>query len=256
MRHHVGSAENNKEEWRLRGERWENGAKQIVRERREKEGWDYYTPCNMQDKNTTSLYANASKWYYCFFGCLLNIEKTTQCSYHYHFGLTRKWYFSSANHQCQLSIKNYIQTHSMHYFLFFYIKSAAMLLRRRLIRSVTSSSLLAVLLFLNVFTQDRWGWQAVGQRPWLRCTLAEPDLGGERLERLQRSRQLLLLLLLGTETLVLRARETELKHGLFLLMSIKHLDWLKSQSFVLQINKKQQMLAITPQSSTDVFKFN
>lgn len=75
MRHHVGSAENNKQEWRLRGKRWENGAKQIVRERREKEGWDYYTPCNMQDKNTTSLYANASKWYYCFFSCLLNIKK-------------------------------------------------------------------------------------------------------------------------------------------------------------------------------------
>lgn len=125
MRHHVGSAENNKEEWRLRGERWENGAKQIVRERREKEGWDYYTPCNMQDKNTTSLYANASKWYYCFFGCLLNIEKTTQCSYHYHFGLTRKWYFSSANHQCQLSIKNYIQTHSMHYFFIFLHKKCS-----------------------------------------------------------------------------------------------------------------------------------
>lgn len=154
-----------------------------------------------------------------------------------------------------LNKKLYSNTQHALFFIFFYIKSAAMLLRRRLIRSVTSS-LLAVLLFLSVFTQDRWGWQAVGQRPWLRCTLAEHDLGGERLERLQRSRQLLLLLLLGTETLVLRARETELKHGLFLLMSIKHLDWLKSQSFVLQINKKQQMLAITPQSSTDVFKFN
>lgn len=139
-------------------------------------------------------------------------------------------------------------------FIFLY-KSAAMLLRRRLIWSVTSSSLLAVLLFLSVFTQDRWGWQAVEQLPWLRCRRAEHDLGDERLERLQRSRQLLPLLL-GTETLVLRARETELKHNLFLSMSIKHLDWLKSQSFVLQINKKQQMLAITPQSSTDVFKFN
>lgn len=240
--------------WRLRGKRWENGAKQIVRERREKEGWDYYTPCNMQDKNTTSLYANASKWYYCFFGCLLNIEKTTQYSYHYHFELTRKWYFSSANHQCQLSIKNlYSNTQHALFFIFLY-KSAAMLLRRRLIRSVTSSSLLAVLLFLSVFTQDRWGWQAVEQQPWLRCRRAEHDLGDERLERLQRSRQLLLLLL-GTETLVLRARETELKHSLFLLMSIKHLD-AKLQSFVLQINKKQQMLTIAPQSSTDVFKFN
>lgn len=151
--------------------------------------------------------------------------------------------------------KKFIFKHTACIIFSFLYKSAPMLLRRRLIRSVTSSSLLAVLLFLSVFTQDRWGWQAVGQRPWLRCRRAEHDLGGERLERLQRLRQLLLLLL-GTETLVLRARETELKHSLFLLMSIKHLDWLKSQSFVLQINKKQQMLAITAQSSTDVFKFN
>lgn len=74
MRHHVGIAENNKQEWRLR-EKDEKTMPNRLWEREEKEGWDYYTPCNMQDKNTTSLYANALKWYYCFFSWLLNIIK-------------------------------------------------------------------------------------------------------------------------------------------------------------------------------------
>lgn len=56
MRHHVGNADNNRSD---KGERGENTVANRLWKREEKEGWDYYTPCNMQDKNTTSLYINA-----------------------------------------------------------------------------------------------------------------------------------------------------------------------------------------------------
>lgn len=50
MRHHVGIAENNKQEWRWREKGGEKMVPNRLWEREEKEGWDYYTPCNMQDK--------------------------------------------------------------------------------------------------------------------------------------------------------------------------------------------------------------
>jgi len=50
------------------GERWENGAKQIVRERRERRVRLLHTVQHAR-QNTTSLYTDAQtfKWYYCYF---------------------------------------------------------------------------------------------------------------------------------------------------------------------------------------------
>ena len=96
-------------------ERWENGAKQIVKERKDRRVRLLHTVQHAR-QNTTSLYSN-------FRVILLLLQQVRQTSnsrkycsiwslkYPYHIWGTRKWYFSSANYQ---HLNKNIQTHSMH----------------------------------------------------------------------------------------------------------------------------------------------